>query len=128
MEHSFIWVLEEGLQRKLKVYCMVATSVAAAEPMEEEEDKEEVKGEEEESMKEDKEVGFSTKELASATKRATVPWVPLPTAPKFWASSPGSKAAGHGPTMTGRAWGKAPAVQVGLEPPALTDEDLVYSF
>ena len=89
--------------------CTAAANVATEEAEEEEKEEE----------------GSLTEELAPAEKQAPKPQVALPVAPEFWAMGPSGEVAGHGLAISKRAWGKETAMQVGPEPPAFTNEELV---
>ena len=46
--------------------------------------------------------------------------------PKLWATGPSGEVAGHELATSKRALGKVPDMQMGPEPPALTDEELAF--
>ena len=105
IELDFMWVLDEGVQRKHVAMHTVAASTALVELMEEEEEgkeeegmeeEKEVDGEEEESMEEGKEKGYSIKKLTPTSEQTAMPYVPMPNVPEFWASGPGAKLLGMG--------------------------------
>ena len=83
LEKEFVWVLEEGLQRRLMADHTVAASLATVKPMEEGEEDKELEGEEEEGMEEGKVEGSSTKVLVPTTKWAAELRILPPAAPKF---------------------------------------------
>ena len=78
----------------------VVANAATAEPMEEDEEKE------------DKEVdmweGSSTEDLAP--EKALAPWATMPVVPRFWVVGLGDQAARRGLAASSRARGKVPAI------------------